>query len=769
MDSNSIISQMSLNDKIALCSGASFWETKKFEKYGIPAMFVSDGPHGLRRQDLAGKADMLGLNRSRPATCFPAEVTTASSWNTDLLEKIGSAIGEEARAQGVGVVLGPGCNIKRNPLCGRNFEYFSEDPVLSGKLAAAFISGVESTGTGTSLKHFAANSQEKSRFNSDSVMDERTLRELYLAGFETAVKEGRPATVMCAYNKLNGVHCSDSEHLLTQILRCDWGFDGMVITDWGAMNDRIAAFRAGCDLNMPGGSEYMESEALKAVESGVLPESAIDACAARILRQVFRAAETLRTAHTFDEAAHHALAKKAAAEGAVLLKNDRNLLPIDSEKSIAIIGAMAENMRYQGSGSSHINPTRLSQPLDFFPGAKFAAGCEIHGDTSDALIAEAVSIAAAADIAIVFAGLPDIYESEGYDRDDMRMPEGHLRMIEAVARSNTNTVVVLMCGSAVECPWADHVPAILYTGLPGQAGGEAIAELIYGRLNPSGKLAETWPLKYNDVPTSDIYAKTKDALYMEAMYSGYRYYDKAAVNVRWSFGHGLSYTTFSYTNLTASRDSASVTVKNTGNRAGAEVVQLYVAAPQTGLHRPVRELKSFRKVYLQPGESTNVTFNFTDRTFALWNDGWKIPGGTYRVMISTLAAEISIPGDAIPAPSWQSGNWYETCSGKPDKSQWESMLGRNYSPVIHRKGEFTMDDSIEEMKESSLLMRLMYNTIRLVLRLRSGKNAENDPEYRMLINSTVGSPLRNMQICGGIKGHLMNHLLAIANLRIFKR
>ena len=596
MDIETILQQMTLEDKIALCSGENFWETKEYEKYGIPSLFMCDGPHGLRKQE--DVADMLGVNESRKATCFPAEVTTAGSWDPELLAEIGAAIGEEAKEQGVGLVLGPGANLKRNPLCGRNFEYFSEDPYLAGKLAAGFIRGAEAQGISTSLKHFAVNSQEKSRFTSNSVLDDRTLRELYLTAFEIAVKEGKPSTVMCAYPKLNGVHCSDNKVLLTDILRTEWGFGGMVVTDWGAMNDRIAGFRAGCDLNMPGGSDYMEKEVLQAVKNGTLPVSCIDNSARRVLELVFRATETLREKAACDYEAHHALAKRAAAEGAVLLKNEGGILPLKQGAKIAVIGAMAKNLRYQGAGSSHINPTGLSQPLDFLPDAVYAPGCDDRGDTTDALLDEARAAAQQAEVAVIFAGLPDRYESEGFDRDGMKLPVGHLRMIEAVVSANPNTVVVLLCGSAVECPWADEVKAVLYMGLPGQAGGEAVADLLYGRVNPSGKLAESWPFTYEDVPSSEIYGKTADALYQEGVYVGYRYYDKAGVPVRWPFGYGLSYTTFAYSDLTVDGNAVSVAVKNTGSYAGAEVVQLSVKAPQDGLHRPIRELKGFQKIFL---------------------------------------------------------------------------------------------------------------------------------------------------------------------------
>ena len=767
MDIETILQQMTLEDKIALCSGENFWETKKYEKYGIPSLFMCDGPHGLRKQE--DVADMLGVNESRKATCFPAEVTTAGSWDPELLTEIGAAIGEEAREQGVGLVLGPGANLKRNPLCGRNFEYFSEDPYLAGKLAAGFIRGAEAQGVSTSLKHFAANSQELSRFTSDSVMDERTLRELYLTAFEIAVKEGRPSTVMCAYPKLNGVHCSDSKALLTDILREEWGFGGMVVTDWGAMSDRIEGFRAGCDLNMPGGSDYMEKDVLKAVKDGTLPESCVEDSARRVLKLVFRAAETLNKQASCDYEAHHTLARRAAAEGAVLLKNEGGILPLKQDAKIAVIGAMAKNLRYQGAGSSHINPTKLAQPLDFLPDAIYASGCDERGDTTDALLKEARAAAQQAEVAVVFAGLPDRYESEGFDRDNMKMPTGLLRMIEAVAGANPNTVVVLLCGSAVECPWADRVKGILYMGLPGQAGGEAISDLLYGCVNPGGKLAESWPFAYEDVPSSEIYGKTTDALYQEGVYVGYRYYDKAGVPVRWPFGYGLSYTTFAYSDLTVEGDSVSVNVKNTGKCAGAEVVQLYILEPQDGLYRPLRELKGFQKVFLQPGESQTVTFSLTGRSFAVWQDGWKIPAGTYDACVGGLTVSIEKPGEVLSIPIWQDGSWYERCTGKPNQTDWEAMLGHTYTPPVLKKGSFTMDNTVMEMKDYSLIMKIMFKSVEATIAKGfGGKKDYENPEFRMLMNSSAGSPLRSMMISGGMKGGVLPGMLEMANGHFFR-
>ena len=764
-----ILRAMTLEDKIALCSGESFWETKTFKKYGIPALSMCDGPHGLRRQDQTGGTDMLGVNRSRPATCFPAGVTTAGSWDPALLEELGTAIGEEARAQGVGLLLGPGANLKRNPLCGRSFEYFSEDPCLAGKLAAGFIRGVERQGVGTSLKHFACNNQEKSRFTSDSVVDVRTLRELYLPAFEIAVKEGGPSAVMCAYPKLNGVHCSDHGELLAGILRGEWGFDGMVVTDWGAMNDRIEGFRAGCDLNMPGGSAYMEKETAAAVKNGTLPQFAVDDSARRVLRLAFRAEETLRVPAACDYDAHHALAVRAAEQGAVLLKNESGILPLRRGQKAALIGRMAREMRYQGSGSSHIHPTRLTHPADAMPDLPFAPGYDERGEATDAQIAEAAALAKSAEVPVVFAGLPDRYESEGFDRADMRMPEGHLRLIDAVAEANSNTVVVLLCGAPVECPWAGRVKAILYMGLPGQGGGEAAANLLYGRANPGGKLAESWPVRYEDCPSASFFGKTKDALYLEGVYVGYRYYDKAQKPVRWPFGCGLSYTTFGYSGLREENGTIRVTVTNTGNLAGAEVVQFYVCPPQDALYRPVRELKGFRKVFLQPGESAAVSFVPDDRTFAVWQDGWRTPAGIYRVEAGGLTAEIQVKGETLPVPGWQPGSWYETCAGTPSREGWEAVLGRQYTPAVPRKGEFTMDNTVMEMKDHSLIMKVMYRLVEAAIAKGCGGRKDGeDPEFRMLMESSVGGPLRSMQISGGIKGGIFRGLLDMANGRFFK-
>ena len=568
-----ILQKMSLKEKITLCNGADFWHSKAMEQYGIPAVTMSDGPHGVRCQKNTG--DMLGVNESEPATCFPTAVASGAGWDPSLLEAEGKAIGEEGLSYDIDVVLGPGVNIKRNPLCGRNFEYFSEDPFVAGAMGQAWVKGAQSTGVGTSLKHFAANNQEYKRFNGNGQVDERTLRELYLPAFETVVKTAQPETVMCSYPRINGVHASDNAWLLTDVLRTEWGFEGLVVTDWGALCDRVAAMRAGCDLTMPGGSNYMEDWVEQAVLEGTLPESAVDACAARVIALALKG-ESRPKGKSFNEQAHHALARTIAENGAVLLKNEGDILPV-AKSDIALIGEMARTMRYQGAGSSHINPTKLTTLCDALPGVPFTAGCDAQGAVTEESLAQAAASARAAQVAVVCAGLPDAYESEGFDRESMTMPEGHIRLIETVAAANPNTVVVLFCGSAVETPWIDKVKAVLYMGLPGQAGGEAAANLLTGKVNPSGKLTETWPMRYADVLSRETFGQ-KTTHYKEGLYVGYRYYDKAGVPVRFAFGHGLSYTRFSYSDLRIEGRTVRVTVANNifalGDSAGAQLLAI---------------------------------------------------------------------------------------------------------------------------------------------------------------------------------------------------
>lgn len=772
MDIKKIISEMTLEDKISLCTGEDFWHTKAMEKYGIPSIMMCDGPHGLRCQK--GVADIMGINDSLPATCFPTTVTAGATWNRALYRKEGEAIGKEALRNEVSLVLGPGCNIKRNPLGGRSFEYISEDPYIAGQMAASFIKGVEGTGVGSSLKHFAVNNQEYKRMNGDSRLDERAFREIYLAPFETAVKEGHPATVMCAYNKINGIHASDNKKLLTDILREEWGFDGMVVTDWGALYNRIDAYRAGCDLNMPGGSKYMEKATIKAVKQGDLDETLIDKAVERILKLVERGSAIKPCDVDFD--AHHALAKEIAIEGAVLLKNDEKLLPIN-ECDTAIIGYMIDHIRYQGSGSSHINPTRIVNPVDAMPEAKHLSAGDSHGNVTKEEIDAAVRLAKSKKNAVVVIGLPDSYESEAFDRDHLRLPEGYLSLASAVAEANPNTAVVLLGGSVMEIPFADKVKAILYMGLPGQAGGEAMADLLFGRANPSGKLTESWPLSYSDVVSRDTFG-VRDPEYRESIYVGYRYYDKANKEVRYPFGHGLSYTSFAYKNLSVSGNEVTVEIENIGGVKGKEVVQLYIAPKTKGIFRPVRELKGFEKVELMPGEAKTVTFTLDDRSFAIWADGWRIPAGEYMIEVGSssrdirLSDSLTLEGNNIPAPQWQNGSWYENPVGLPSRDGWERLMGRAVPESIElKKGQFTMDSSCMEMKDHSFMMKIQYKvTEAIVAKSFGGKKDMTDPAYKMMILSATDCPMRSVIISssGAMPESLAKGMLLMANGKFLK-
>ncbi len=768
MDIQAILSKMTLEDKISLCTGADFWHSKEMEQYGIPAFTMSDGPHGVRFQ--SGETDMFGVNQSNPATCFPAAVTAGATWNPELYAAEGKAIGEEALGYGVDVVLGPGCNMKRNPLCGRNFEYISEDPYVAGKMAAAFIRGQQSTGVSSSLKHFAVNNQEYKRQNGDSQVDDRAMREIYLAPFETAVKEGKPGTVMCSYNKINGVHASDNRWLLTDVLRGEWGFDGMVVTDWGALNDRIKGYMAGCDLNMPGGSKYMEKETLEAVRNGTLSESDIDVAASRIIHLAFRSLE-LQKGGSFDSNAHDKLACTIAEQGAVLLKNDFHLLPV-KEEDIVLIGDMAKNFRYQGSGSSHINPFRQTSLTDALPEVPYFSCCNAEGNVTESALQEVAVMAKRAKTAVIVAGLPDSYESEGFDRENMKIPEGHNRMIEAVAAANPNTVVVLLGGSAMELPWFDRVKAILYMGLSGQAGGHACANLLTGRANPSGKLTETWPMQYDDVISKNTFGK-RNVEYRESIYVGYRYYDKAHVDVRFPFGYGLSYTEFTYSDLQIQDRTVTATVTNTGNAFGAEVVQLYIAPPQNGIHRPIKELKGFARVELLPGESRQVTFTLDERSFAIWADGWKVPGGRYDVFLAASSQDIRLrgfietEGESLTVPEWQTGSWYESLAGNPSREEWEKVMGHSVAIVSEeKKGQFVLDNSCMEMKDSSLVMKIQYKvTENIIAKSFGGKKDYSDPAFKMMMICAVDCPLRAVVICSGgtVSDSLAKGLLEMAN------
>ncbi|PVX46411.1 beta-glucosidase [Flavobacterium sp. 103] len=650
-----LVSQMTLEEKASLCSGETAWSTQAIPRLGIPSIFMTDGPHGLR------KAVGFDFTNSVPATCFPTASALASSWNTALAQKMGEALAIESQANDVQILLGPGVNMKRSPLGGRNFEYFSEDPILAGRIATAFINGVQSQGVGTSMKHFAANNQEFERMSNSSNVDERTLNEIYFPAFEMAVKEAQPWTVMCSYNKLNGVYASENKYLLNDVLKEKWGFKGFVVSDWGAVNERPLGVEAGLNLEMPASGGYNNKKIIEAVKNGTLKESRLDEIVTETLAVTLKAKDSHKQGIVVDKPKHNALARQVSGECIVLLKNDNSILPLSSSTTkIAIIGAFAKTPRYQGSGSSQVKPTQIENAYDelqkLSKGTTFsyAAGYATDGTTNETLIAEAVQNAKNAQTVLVFAGLPDIYESEGYDRANMDMPAGHNQLIDAVAKANKNVVVVLMNGSAVSMPWKKDVQAILEAYLGGQAGGGAIADVLTGKVNPSGKLSETFPVRLEDTPTAiDFPSKDGNANYGEGIFIGYRYYDKKKIEPNFPFGYGLSYTTFSYsdikTNTATAKDTddiiISFKVKNTGKVAGKEVVELYVHEQATETSRPENELKHFEKIALNPGEEKTVSFHLTSRDFAYYSTvahDWVIKSGKFDIRVGASSRDLPL-------------------------------------------------------------------------------------------------------------------------------
>ena len=678
-----LISQMTLEEKAGMCSGADFWKLKCVERLGIPQVMVTDGPHGVRKQ--AEAADHLGINESEKAICFPAGWATASGFDRDLIRRQGELLGQECQAMNVSTILGPAMNIKRSPLCGRNFEYYSEDPYVSTEIAAALIEGVQSKNVGTSVKHFVANNQEKRRMTNSSDADERTLREIYLASFEGAIKKAKPWTVMSSYNRINGEFVGDNKEYLTDILRKEWGFDGYVVSDWGAVNDRISSLAAGLDLEMPPGDYENDRLIVKAVQEGKLDESVVDQACERILNIIFRYTENRDEKAVFDYEKDHKAAAEIEAECMVLLKNENDILPLTSDKKIAFIGKYAKTPRYQGGGSSHINSWKVESALEAakeIPELANVTFAEGYQDEKDEVIEElqmkAVKVAAEADVAVLFLGLPDNFESEGYDRKHMNLPNCQNELVEKVLEVQKHVVVVLHNGSAVIMPWKDQVEGILEAYLGGEAVGKAVAEVLAGIKNPSGRLAETFPLRLEDTPCYLTYGKGFDnADYREGVFVGYRYYTSRKMETAFPFGHGLSYTTFAYSDLQLDKKEmtdkesvqVSVKVKNTGNRAGKTVVQLYVEAPETEVIRPVRELRGFEKIFLEAGEEKTVTFILGERAFAYWNTlihDWYAEEGTYKVMIGENADQMCVGEEITVHPTKELPKTYSlnTCLGE---------------------------------------------------------------------------------------------------------
>ena len=692
MKHTDIINSLSLEQKCALLSGGTVFTTRALPGKGIPAITLSDGPNGVRKQ--AGAADHLGLNPSVPATCFPTSATVANSWDPALGEAVGAAMGEEAAVQGVSVLLGPGLNIKRSPLCGRNFEYFSEDPYLAGKMAAAYVRGIQKNGIAACPKHFAVNSQELRRMASDSIVDERTLREIYLTGFEMVVKEAQPKTIMSAYNLVNGTYANENAHLLMDILRRDWGFDGAVVTDWGGSNDHALGVKNGSTLEMPAPGGDAVRELMKAVQTGKITEADVDARLEELLELVFTTKAAVDAAPgKFDADAHHALARRAAAQSIVLLKNENSLLPLAKGEKVAVIGDFAQTPRYQGAGSSAVNSIKVDSFLDCLAesglnSVGYAKGFDRQGKPDEALKAEAVLLAKNADVVLLCMGLDEIKESEGIDRADMKLAENQLELLTAVAAANPNVVVLLSAGSSLESAWVKDCKALVYGCLGGQAGAGALVEVLTGAQNPCGKLAETWACRYADTPAKEHFGGDGPTVeYREGLYVGYRYYDTAGVPTAFPFGYGLSYTSFAYSDLKADEKGVTLTVTNTGSCAGAEVVQLYVAKPDAKVFRPVKELKGFTKVQLEAGESKTVTIPLDDKAFRYWNvktDRWEVEGGSYQLLVGASSADIRLTAavtvESTGAPDPYAGKdleHYRTAQvQKVPDAEFEALLGR---------------------------------------------------------------------------------------------
>ena len=769
------IAEMTLEEKASLCSGLNLWQTKPIERLGIPSIMLTDGPHGLRKQ--VDVDDISGFNTSVPATCFPTASALAATWNRDLMQQVGVALGEECRQEQVSVILGPGANIKRSPLCGRNFEYFSEDPFLSGEMARSYVQGVQSQDVGTSLKHYAANNQEYRRMTIDAVVDPRALHEIYLAGFEIAVREGQPWTVMGAYNRLNGIYCCENREILTDIHRQRWGFQGLVVTDWGAMNDRVAALEAGLDLEMPGPAVENEALILDAVRKGELDENILDQAVERILKMVFKAHVNMAEDFSFDPDGHHALARQVAAEGAVLLKNDQSTLPLLKTSRVALLGTFAKQPRYQGAGSSLINPLQLDNLYDEMvkiagvENVVYAPGYPSQGLTFDAqLLEEAVQLAQTAEIVVINIGLPDSFEVEGLDRTHLRLPESHNRLVEAVAAVHGRVVVVLNNGAPVEIPWVDTVQAILEGYLGGQAGAGGVADILYGIVNPSGKLAETFPIRLEDHPSHAYFpGGPKTVEYRESLLVGYRFFETVDKPVLFPFGHGLSYTTFAFENLSLSQSAitdediltVTVTVRNTGGREGKEILQLYVRPLSPTAFRPKLELKGFEKVDLLPGEAKQVTFTLSRRAFAHFStalNDWQVVTGLYRILVGASSHQIHLEGEVevtstqvdVPIPARDRLPAYVNFSPDANISQadFESLMGRSVPPNRIIKGETaTINTPLADMQHSFVarqLKKMVSKQIQMTL-----AQDPDSPNALMVEAMMKDVPLRTLVMFGG--------------------
>ncbi len=745
MKHQDLINKMTLEEKAAFLSGKNVWQTRDFPRLDIPSIFCSDGPHGIRKQ--AGAGDHLGLNASLEATCFPTAATVANSWDEQLGEEIGIALGEEAAAQEVNIVLGPGLNMKRSPLCGRNFEYFSEDPYLAGKMAASYVKGIQSQGVYACPKHFAVNSQELRRMAMNSVLDERTLREIYLTGFEIVVKEGKAKSMMSSYNEVNGTYANENKHLLQDILRKEWGFDGIVITDWGGSNDHVAGVAAGSNLEMPAPGLDSARQIIKAIEEKTLTMEELDACVDDLLDAVLTLSKNAEgKKRTFSETAHHELARRAVEESAVLLQNTDGILPLKPGSKVAVIGDFAFEPRYQGAGSSMVNPTYL-ETIEKTIGnydlqvVGINRGYKRTGEADEAMKKAALDLAALADVVIYCFGLDELSESEGLDRTHMRIPQNQIELLQAIVQVNENVVGVLSAGSAIEMPWYYCCKAILHGYLTGQAGASAMLNIMTGKVNPSGRLSETYPLRHEDTPAFRHFPSTqRNAEYRESIYIGYRYYDTSKVRVQYPFGYGLSYTTFAYSDLKVDAKGATFTLTNTGNCDGAEVAQLYVGLPNAIVFRPEKELKGFQKVFLKAGESKEVRMEFDDKTFRYWNvktNGWEIEEGAYRIMIGASVADIKLESEL-----WVQGTsneypynpaklpyYYTGIVQQISDAEFEELLGH---PIPSGKwsGNLGINDAMCQMYYAkSGLARLIY---KILTKIKKKSEEKGKPDLNVL-------------------------------------
>ncbi len=772
MKHGDIISQMTLEEKCYLFSGKDFWQSRSVKRLGVGNMTLSDGPHGVRKQEGAG--DQLGLNGSLPATCFPTAATIANSWDPELGEELGRALGEEAASQDVCVLLGPGMNIKRSPLCGRNFEYFSEDPYLAGKMAAGYIRGIQENGVSACPKHFAANNSELRRMASDSVVDERTLREIYLTAFEIAVREAHPKSIMSSYNRINGVYANENYHLLQEILRDQWGFDGFVVSDWGASNDHVEGVRAGSHLEMPSTGGDSDEELIAAVKEGRITEELIDQRLDELLDVILstRAAVDSRMGKPFDQEAHHALAMKASEQSIVLLKNEDGILPLNKGTKTAVIGEFAQKARYQGAGSSVVNCTKLDHAMDVieYHGLDivgYEPGYPRTGPADPDMKAKAVELAKQADVVLLYIGLDEISESEGLDRPTMKLPRSQTDLINAVAAVNPNIVAVMAGGSAVEMPWLPKCKALIHGYLHGQAGANAVLRAIMGEINPCGKLSETYPVRYKDVPSAPYFpAKERTVEYREGLYVGYRYFETAKVPVLFPFGFGLSYTRFAYSDLTVTAEKAVFTIENTGSRDGAEIAQLYVSPKKTHIFRPVKELKGFVKVFLKAGEKKTVEIPLDDKAFRYFNvktDRFEIDGGEYAILIGASVADIRLEGsltvqgtnapepyNMAKLPEYQSGEITDI-----DDGQFTELLGHPI-PDGHWSGTLGMNDAICQLYYAkSLKARLAYKVMTALLN-RSMKKGQPDLNIIFIYNmpfrgiGKMAGGMVSQEMCEGI-------------------